>query len=185
MKVENNRKIGVSYKLTVNGKLEDQADSSNPLIFVFGKGQLLPAFEAALEGLEPGQTFTATLPPEEGYGHYNEKNKIELPLHIFEIDGQIDHELLRVGNTIPMQTQHGTTMVGRVAELLDQKVLMDFNHPLAGQTLQFEGCVESVEMLSQEELDHLDHPHSCDCCGNNGCCDSDSHGHAGSCDCGC
>lgn len=176
--------VSVSYELTVNGKLEDKAESDAPLEFVFGHGQLLAAFEEALQGLEVGQSFAMELSPEDGYGLYNEKNKVKLPLHLFEVDGQIAHDILKEGNTIPMQMQGGGTMMGRVLEVNDDHTIMDFNHPLAGQTLHFKGKVEKIIMLTEEELQSLTAKHACGCgCGDShdACC---GEGH-GDCGCGC
>lgn len=178
MKVQNDCKVSVSYELMVNGRLEDQADASAPLEFIFGQGQLLPAFEDALEGLEAGQEFKMTLSPEEGYGIYNEKNKVKLPLHIFEFDGEVAYDILKVGNTIPMQMQGGGTMMGRVLAVDEDHTLMDFNHPLAGETLHFTGRVEKVEQATEEELAQLEAEYSCGSgCGSS--CGDGGH------DCGC
>ena len=181
MKVDHNRKVSVSYTLTVNGKVEDQADSNNPLEFVFGHGELLPSFEDALLGLEPGAEFNTTLPPEQGYGVYDERNKVRLPMQLFELNDEEAKEMLQVGNTIPMTTHQGTTMVGKVLEVLPDAVLMDFNHPLCGQTLHFTGKVENVRDLTFEEVQELlsRNAGSCSCGCSCGCEDDEDEG------CGC
>ena len=89
MKAEYNKKVAVSYELTVDGKVEDRADENNPLEFIPGHGQLLAGFEDAILGLEPGQTFELTLTPEQGYGEWDEQYKAELPKSIFVIDGEL------------------------------------------------------------------------------------------------
>lgn len=183
MKADVNHRVAVSYLLTVEGKEEDRADSSNPLEFVLGLGQLLPGFEAAVQGLEPGETFEIELQPEDGYGKYFEDNKVTLPISIFEVDGRVMTEVLEIGRVLPMQTTQGRTMMGKVLSVSPESVEMDFNHPLAGKVLHFTGKVERVEEVSPEELEELAHGHSCGggCCGDDGCCGEHHHEHGEGC----
>ncbi len=182
MKADLNHRVAVSYLLTVEGKEEDRADSDNPLEFVLGLGQLLPGFEAAVQGLEPGETFEIELQPEDGYGRYYEDNKVTLPISIFEFEGRIMTEMLEIGNRVPMRTTEGRTMMGVVLAVSEDSVEMDFNHPLAGKVLHFTGKVERVEEVSPEELEELVNGHSCGgCCGDDGCCGEHHHEHGEGC----
>lgn len=173
MKAEYNKKVAVSYELTVDGKVEDRADENNPLEFIPGHGQLLAGFEDAILGLEPGQTFELTLTPEQGYGEWDEQYKAELPKSIFLIDGELAKDILVPGNTVPLTTKGGQTMVGKVVEVNDETVTMDFNHPMAGKTLHFTGKVIEVREPTFEEIQELLSRKSrgCDCgcdCGSDG-----------------
>ncbi len=173
MKAEYNKKVAVSYELTVDGKVEDRADENNPLEFIPGHGQLLAGFEDAILGLEPGQTFELTLTPEQGYGEWDEQYKAELPKSIFVIDGELAKDILVPGNTVPLTTKGGQTMVGKVVEVNDETVTMDFNHPMAGKTLHFTGKVLEVREPTFEEIQELLSRKSrgCDCgcdCGADG-----------------
>ena len=60
--------VAVDYKLTVDGAIADQSRPGQPLEFIFGTGMLLPKFEAAIEGKEPGEKVAFTLEPKDGYG---------------------------------------------------------------------------------------------------------------------
>jgi peptidyl-prolyl cis-trans isomerase len=179
MKADINRRIAVSYTLTVEGKVEDSASSENPLSFVLGLGQLLPGFEEAVLGKEVGESFEVVLRPEDGYGIYQEANKVELPIDIFTVDGKVMTEMLEIGRTLPMQTTSGHTMMGKILRVTPEIVEMDFNHPLAGKTLHFTGKVELVEEVSPEELEEMQSHHSCGCCG--GDCDEHHHEDGGCC----
>ena len=73
---------------------------------------------------------------------------------IFEIDGIFDADLVEVGKVITMQDQNGRPMDGKVLEVKDDVVVMDFNHPLAGENLYFSGEIIEVRKASEEELSH-------------------------------
>ena len=107
MKIENQKFVAISYTLTVDGQIADQATKEAPLQFVHGIGMLLPKFEEYLVGLEPGDKYSFTLSPEEGYGVKNPNMVIDVPKPAFEINGQIEEGLLTIGNRIPMMTQMG------------------------------------------------------------------------------
>lgn len=190
MLVEKDRKVALSYILTVEGKEVDRAESSNPLEFIYGYGNLLPKFEANIAGLGEGEAFSFELAPEEGYGAYVEQNVVAIPKDIFIIEGELQEDLLRIGTSVPMQMQGGGTMVGRVKAVVGDQVTMDFNHELAGKTLHFVGKVEHIELVSEEELAEIHEPHHC-CgghgeCGGGGCnCEGHGHEHGHAHDCGC
>jgi len=75
-----------------------------------------------------------------------------LPLNVFEVDGKVDTEMVKVGNIIPMRNQNGQPLEGKVLEMTDDKVKMDFNHPLAGKDLHFSGVITGVREATPEEL---------------------------------
>jgi FKBP-type peptidyl-prolyl cis-trans isomerase SlyD len=152
MKVEKNKVVAVSYQLEVEGKIADKSAPGNPLEYIHGSGMLLPKFEGALEGKEPGDGFDFVLSPEDGYGTYDPRYLVELPKTAFAIDGQVREDLLVVGRTIPMLNQAGQVVQGTVNKITDSTVTMDFNHPMAGKTLHFTGKVESVRSATDKEL---------------------------------
>lgn len=73
---------------------------------------------------------------------------------MFEVDGSIPEDMLEPGNYIPMADSEGNQMQGRVVEVQGDEVQMDFNHPLAGKTMHFDGKVIGVRDATQEELAH-------------------------------
>ena len=152
MKVSKDKVVAVSYELHVEGKLADKAESSAPLEYIHGTGMLLPKFEAALEGKEPGDGFSFTLTPEEGYGTFNPAALVRLSLDAFKMDGRVMTEFLVVGRTLPMLNGAGQVVQGTITEIGEDHVVMDFNHPMAGKTLDFSGRIESVRDASSKEL---------------------------------
>lgn len=184
MKIEKNKVVAVSYELEVEGQIADKAGSEKPLEYIQGTGMLLPKFEAELEGKEPGDSFAFTLTPEEGYGEYDPAYMIDLPKAAFEVDGQLREDLLVPGMIIPMLNSAGQVVQGKVDKVGEDTVTMDFNHPMAGKTLNFSGKVESVRSATEKELTEGLHgeylpKEGCHCgghCGEGNC--------GGDCNCG-
>jgi FKBP-type peptidyl-prolyl cis-trans isomerase SlyD len=157
MKVGKNKAVTMTYTLRKNdenGEILQEVNESRPFVHLFGMGTLLPAFEASLNDLEPEETFSFAISAADAYGEKSDEAIIELDKSIFEIDGVIDDQLLFVGNVIAMQDQNGNPIEGRVLEIRDSNVLMDFNHPLAGQDIHFTGKILDVREATAEELEH-------------------------------
>ena len=152
MKVENNKMVAVEYKLTVDGQIADQSQPGSPLEFLVGAGMLRPKFEEALMGKEPGDKVSFTLSPGDGYGEIMEEAIVDLPKNIFMVDGKLAEDILFEGSQVPMSDQQGNRMLGVVKEVGDEHVKMDFNHPMAGKTLDFEVEVVSVRDVTPEDL---------------------------------
>lgn len=127
--------VAVEYE----GRLEDGSvfDSSadrSPLLFEIGAGDVLPMFEAAVVGLEVGETATVTIPPEEAYGVYVEEARQVVPVDVF---GEAEPP---VGAQFNVFGEDGNSYTGRVVEVSEDLVFVtvDFNHPLAGHELTFD-----------------------------------------------
>ena len=187
MKVEKNKVVAVSYQLEVEGKIADKSAPGAPLEYIHGSGMLLPKFEAALEGKEPGDGFDFVLSPEDGYGTYNPAYLVDLPKTAFAIDGKVREDLLVVGRLIPMLNQAGQVVQGTVSKVTEDTVTMDFNHQMAGKTLHFTGKVESVRGATDKELteglhgEYLPQEEGCGGCHGGGCHGGDCHKEDGEC----
>ncbi len=170
MKIENNKMVSVNYVLTVEGEIADQSREDAPLQFVFGTGMLLPKFEEAILDKEVGDKVEFTLAPADGYGEANPEAIVELPKSIFEVDGVVAEDMLFEGNIIPMADASGNRMMGKVTVVGEESVTMDFNHPMAGATLNF-----AVEVVAVRDTTPEDFAQSEGCgCGSSSCdCDGD------------
>ena len=153
MKAEKNKMVGVDYKLTVDGQIADQSRPGQPLEFIFGTGMLLPKFEEAIEGREPGEKVSFTLSPKDGYGELIAEAVVDLPKNLFMVDGKLAEDILFVGSQVPMSDSQGNRMTGIVKEVGDEHVKMDFNHPMAGKTLNFDVEVVSVRDVTPEAVE--------------------------------
>lgn len=193
MKIAENKFVSVTYDLNVGEdnelELMERATSEVPLNFIFGSGTMLPAFENALKGLQAGETFRFTVSPENAYREYNEEHLVELPKTIFEVEGKFDTEMVKEGNILPMMDTEGNRLNGSVMEVKESAVLMDFNHPLAGETLHFSGEVVDVHDPTPEEIAAMSSSGGCGCgddcggdCGSG--CDEESCGNGGCGGCG-
>ncbi len=139
MKVTKGRKVSVHYRGTLeDGQEFDSSESREPLEFVAGDGDLVPGFEKAVLGMEPGQRKKVTLEPQDAYGPYQDDLVIEGPRNAFP-EGE-----LKVGASFTVHLRDGEEAVGRVVRIGKDTVALDFNHPLAGKRLTFDLHVLSV-----------------------------------------
>ncbi|MFZ4425559.1 MAG: FKBP-type peptidyl-prolyl cis-trans isomerase [Saprospiraceae bacterium] len=157
MQIENNKVVTVHYRLqdeNADGELIETTLGSDPLVFLYGVGQMIPEFERQLLGKSSGDALSFRIEAADAYGEFDEDALVELPMDVFLIDGELAEDLLEIGKQIPMSDQNGNRLVGTVDEIREDSVLMDFNHPMAGVNLFFEVSVQSVRDATQEELDH-------------------------------
>ncbi len=154
MKVEKNKVVKLIYTLTSNGNVVEEVPSDNPFVFLAGANGAIPAFEENLTGLGAGDKFEFEIKSEDAYGPRVDEAVVEVPINVFEVDGEVKYDMLFEGNILPMQDQNGQPMDGRVLEVKEENVKLDFNHVLAGQDLNFVGEVLDIRDAEQEELDH-------------------------------
>ncbi|WP_108821869.1 peptidylprolyl isomerase [Dysgonomonas sp. Marseille-P4361] len=198
MKISTNKFVALSYDLNVGEgeerELMERATAETPLEFIFGTNSMLEAFERNLDGKAEGDSFDFVLTPEEAYGEYDDEAVVDLPRNIFEQDGKLNEEVIFEGNTVPMMDTNGNRLNGSVVEVKEDVVRMDFNHPLAGETLNFTGKVLVVRESTPEEIAALFAPQGGCGCGSGGCgcgdsedsgCGCGSNGEAGGCGSGC
>jgi len=163
--------VSVIYELKTsrsNGEIIEKVTEENPLSFISGTGNLLPAFEDQLSSLAVGSSFNFSILCDDAYGKFNDKAIIDLPADAFFVDGKMDQELVQIGNIVPMRDQSGNRLNGKIIGITEESVKMDFNHPLAGDDLHFQGTVVDVRTATEEEIAH-GHIHSENACESGGC----------------
>ena len=158
MKVSEKKYVAIDYKLTVDGEIADQSQPDRPLGFVSGMNRIIPGLDKALDGLEVGDKKTVDVKAADGYGEVQEELLQELPRNSFPEDLVIEP-----GMQFSAQTPHGV-MTFLVAEVKDDAIVADLNHPLAGKDLHFEVEVLEVRDATDEDLN----PHA-GCDGSQGC----------------
>ncbi|MFN5984592.1 MAG: peptidylprolyl isomerase [Fluviicola sp.] len=157
MKVGINTVVTLHYKLSNlnSGEQIEQTTPEQPLEFLYGVERILPLFEESVFGLGAGENFSIDIPVDQAYGESDPNHVAEIPNEIFHgEDGKIDSEFIFVGAHVPMSDNEGNRMMGKVLEMTPVYVKMDFNHPLAGVALHFEGTIELVREASAEEISH-------------------------------
>jgi FKBP-type peptidyl-prolyl cis-trans isomerase SlyD len=146
MKIEKNNRVKLAYTLKydgANGEIIEQVSAENPLEVTIGKEDLLEKFEEKIMGLKKGDTFEFTLSPENAYGNYDEEGIVSIPKAELMEDVE-DIEILE-GEIVPIITDDDEEMEAVVLEIEGDIVTLDFNHPLAGETLYFSGNIVSVD----------------------------------------
>jgi FKBP-type peptidyl-prolyl cis-trans isomerase SlyD len=161
MKIQENTLVSVEYTLTNDaGEVVDNTPEGKPLSFIYGKGQLIPGFESAIESKEAGQRVEFTLEAADAYGEVREELRSELPRKNFPDDMEVEPGMVlqAMGPMGPMRF--------RVLEVRDDAIVADFNHPLAGERLHFDVKIAEVREPTPEELDALAcGEHECTNCG--------------------
>ncbi len=151
-----------------DGSVVEELSKDNPLQFLYGAGQMLPHFESNLADLSEGDNFEFKLSSEDAYGDKREELIVDLPMSVFEVDGKVDENLVKIGNQVPMADSQGRRLIGTVLSLTETAVKMDFNHPMAGTDLHFTGEILSVRDATDEELNQQGG--GCSDCGDEGSC---------------
>ncbi len=147
MQITKDKVAEIDYVLRIEGSIIDQSEEGEPLVYLHGHGNIIPGLEKALEGKSAGDHVKVTVSPEEGYGVYDDENCDELDLEDFDDD-------VEVGATYYGETDDGHLVPFTVLGLKDGKVEVDYNHELAGETLNFEVTVRDVRDATPSELEH-------------------------------
>lgn len=153
-KVENGLVVGIQYTLKLDdGELVDESVAGEPLLYLHGANNIIPGLEQALTGLAVGDKKSVTVKPDDGYGEYEDEAVETLPRAAFPDDVELEEGLV-----LAVRDETGEVYEAIVAEFDDNEVTLDFNHPLAGETLNFDVEIVEIREATAEELDH-GHPH--------------------------
>jgi FKBP-type peptidyl-prolyl cis-trans isomerase SlyD len=138
------------------GDIIDTSVGDDPLEYLHGHGGIVPGLEAALVGKTPGEKLTVSVKPADGYGEPTGPEPKSVPRDAFPDDVELE-----AGMQFFAQGPKGEPVPVWVSSVDKETVTIDFNHPLAGQTLHFEVEVVAVRDATSEEIDH-GHPHGPD-----------------------
>jgi len=138
--IEEGKQVSIEYTLTLaDGTEVDTNVGGEPLVYTQGGGQILPALEEALAGMATEDTKQVSLSADDGYGAVD-------PELFREVDTElVPEEARQVGALLMAGGDEGPRHPVRVAEVKEEAIVLDFNHPLAGQALVFEVKVTGVE----------------------------------------
>jgi FKBP-type peptidyl-prolyl cis-trans isomerase 2 len=139
MQVKAGDTVQVHYRGTLLGGAQfDSSAGRDPLVFTVGASQVIPGFEAAVIGLEPGGTATVTIEPADAYGPQQGELVHAVSLKDFATEPYL-------GGMVTIVSPEGDEVPGRIVEIEGDQVTLDFNHPLAGETLIFEIELVAIE----------------------------------------
>ena len=144
--VKSGDKVKVHYhgKLT-NGETFDSSEGRSPLEFEVGGGMVIKGFDDGVTGMSTGEKKTLNIPFDEAYGPRNPEMIIEFPKDKFPADMELE-----VGLPLMMSGAQGEQFQVVVSQIKDDSVMLDANHPLAGQDLVFD--IELVEIVGGSPL---------------------------------
>ncbi len=132
-------RVTLHFELSLeDGQIVDSTFSRSPASFVFGDGSLLPDFESALLGMSVGQEASFIMSPEKAFGIHNESNVQRMPRSQFSMD-------LEEGMVVSFADMSKNELPGVIAEIGEQEVVVDFNHPLASRSLTFRVQIIAIE----------------------------------------
>lgn len=148
--VEHGVIVKLEYTLQIEDELVESTNDDGPIEFLQGYGEIIPGLEAALYGMEVGQEKEVTVDPDDGYGEYDSEAFEEVPLEIFPEDMD-----LSLGMPVELYDEDADeTVEGFIAEIRTDTVIVDLNHPLAGEVLNFHVKVVGLRAPTAEELEH-------------------------------
>ena len=142
----------VSFHYTLKdkaGQVLDSSSGSDPLSYLHGYGQIVSGLENALIGKTVGAKFNVTVEAKEGYGERQEELVISVPKSEWTLPAHVG-----AGEVVELQSPQGEVIPARIVEIYDEVVVLDANHPLAGEALHFEIELMAVRVATPEELAH-------------------------------
>jgi FKBP-type peptidyl-prolyl cis-trans isomerase SlyD len=148
--IKNGKVVDLAYTLkSTDGEVLDQAEKDDPFTYLHGGSQIVPGLESALEGCKAGDKKKVSVEPAEGYGVKNPDLKLVVSRAQFPADVEVES-----GMQFRAHSADGQEVIFTVESLVGDKVHIDGNHPLAGETLHFDVEVLSVRDATKEELEH-------------------------------
>lgn len=147
--VQKDKVVSFSYTLKdSSGNVLEQTDKNRPMEYLHGNQNIIPGLEREMEGLKVGDSKSVKVEPKDGYGEYNKDMSFRVPKNNFP-EG-VD---LQPGMEFQTQTENGP-MIIVVTEVHDEEVVVDANHPMAGQELHFDITINNIREATAQEKQH-------------------------------
>jgi FKBP-type peptidyl-prolyl cis-trans isomerase SlyD len=149
MNIRDDMVVTLEYTLKVDGAVIDTSENSEPIQFIQGQGHIIPGLERQLYGMSKGESKLVAISPAEGYGEVDDKAYTDVPRSQFPADIPLE-----IGIALQLRDQSGETLNATIAEIDQETVHLNFNHPLAGKELNFSIKVVDLREATPEEMDH-------------------------------
>lgn len=148
--VKGGKVVTIDYDLRLDsGEVVDTTQGREPLEYLQGGGEIIPALEEAIEGMAVGESKRIVLEPEDAFGEYDPRGRLSIPR------AQFPPDLDLIPNTeLYLRDSAGNPIPAYIVSVTDTEVVLDLNHPLAGERLTFDVTVRGVRDATPEELSH-------------------------------
>jgi FKBP-type peptidyl-prolyl cis-trans isomerase SlyD len=151
MQIKNGLLVTLQYRLYTDspaGELIEETQPDDPYTFIVGSGEQLETFEKNIMGLKTNDEFSFGLSVEEAFGSVDENAITEVSKTAFEHEGKIDENIFKMHKLMPMKDNDGNEFNGVIIAIGEEDITMDFNHPLAGENLWFDGKIIDVKAIN-------------------------------------
>ena len=167
MAIKQDQIVAIKYSASVNSDvIDNNMEDDAPLFFMYGRGQMMPGLESRIADMNIGDSSVLEIPADEAYGAHDPEAIQTVPKE------HLAHLELHEGLVLQGQGDNGQPVMVVVKEIQEDSVVMDHNHPLAGQDVSFSVTIEDIRDPSEEELSmgiaaENQHHHNEDgsCCG--------------------
>ncbi len=142
--------VSIDYNVKLDdGELLDTSQGREPLSYIHGHGMIIPGLEKALTGMKLGDSQALIIPPAQAYGDYVDGAQQWLPKEVFPSDMPLEPH-----TSFQAKDQNDELVTLYITEVQEDRVGVDYNHPLAGETLHFEVTVVALRQATEQEIAH-------------------------------
>lgn len=141
--------VSIDYTLTVDGEVVDSTEGDEPLQFLQGHQNIIPGLERELTGMKIGDNKQVVVPAPEAYGEIDPDNIVDIPRTEFPPEIPLE-----AGTELEVKNADGEVLSATIAQVSNDSVKLDFNHPLAGKELTFDVTIADLRDPTEEELAH-------------------------------
>ncbi|PKO07713.1 MAG: peptidylprolyl isomerase [Chloroflexi bacterium HGW-Chloroflexi-3] len=154
--VEDNVVVTMNYSLSIDGEVVDssEGEDNDPIIFLQGAGQIISGLEKSIYGLKIGDKKSVTIDPKDGYGDIDPESIVEVPKDEFPKDFPLELGVEITVNADDEDEEGEEEMEATIVAVNESTVTLDFNHPLAGKTLNFDVHIIDIREATSEEIEH-------------------------------
>ena len=154
MKVGKNSIVTIEYvMMDISGEILESSKEDGKYEYLHGIGEMLPGVEKALEGKEKGASIDIVIPPEDGFGIKKKELIQKINKDIFP-----EGTVFEKGMEFDVEDEDGDSII-TILDIMDDKVLIDKNHPLAGETLKVKAEIIDVKLAEDWEIEYWGHNH--------------------------
>jgi len=154
--VEDNVVVTMNYSLSIDGEVIDssEGEENDPITFLQGAGQIISGLEKSIYGLKIGDKKSVTVDSKDGYGEIDPESIVEVPKDEFPKDFPLDLGVEITVNADDEDEEGDEEMEATIIAVNENTVTLDFNHPLAGKTLNFDVHIIDIREATSEEIEH-------------------------------